>query len=414
MKTNVDFDIDTKDVKPHTMANNSTFLCNECLQQNLTNNPGDVYIWVAFIVVLAIVVCNMIPLIVMARNAQIRKHRFFRFLICLSFNAILTSPYLFTATIFRGITPTDDFSKLRAYFDCMLLQSYLHHGIIALERFFASGSNFDAYRTYFTTRRQILYLVLSYIMVAIFAALVLGINYDFDERKPLEVYGRKHDYILFVYGCTVLILLTIITVLTSVCTYRVVHAYLYWRKTVQPVRHNHLEDPSCNVQSVKSFRPPHPTGSEITEMPSTSTWVKPVTDGSTGIGKCAVQTLQLPSNRNKTVDLQSNSATQQTDNQREAERQDSHLGGRTVPLTASKSRRNVGNIKTFLLVLSVVLCFNVPYWLSRVLIYIHRSLVLEAVYRVSFIITAAQYAMNPVIYFFRIEMFRKALMCTNH
>lgn len=392
------------------MANNST--CGFCLEATPSNNPGDGYLWAAFVVVLAIVVCNMIPLVVMARNIQIRKHRFFRFLICLSINAILTSPFLFTATVFRNITPVDDFSKIRIYFDCMLLQSYMHHGIIALERFFASGSYNEIYRRYFTSRRQVLYLVLSYVIVIIFTTVVVAINYDFDENNPLNVYGRNHDFILFIYGCSVLLLLLVVTILSSFCTYRVVMSYLYWAKAVQPLPSSHLlQVPLEKVQCVRTCRPPISMVNSLADGSSSSTGAGPASN-------TRITTVSTVSNIKNDVFSQDCSVHSiQTKHQDITSSKHCRTTTGRRPLgisTASKSKRSVAIIKTFLLALFVVLCFNVPYWLTRVIIYLDRSAIAPASYRVTFIITGAQYAMNPVIYFFRIEVFRKALFCTRH
>lgn len=204
------------------MANNSTLLLrNASLDEVHSQQIGDAYIWLGFVIILIILVCNTIPLVVMAKDAQLKKHRFFRFLICLSVNAIMTSPFLLGGTL----TPATNLSKLRNYFDCMLFQSYLHQGIIALERYFGSGSNFDRYRQLFTSLRQSMYLVLSYIIVGVFAAVVLGMYYDFDERRPKDVYGRNHHFILFIYGCSVLTFMFLIAMITFVCTYRVVKQY---------------------------------------------------------------------------------------------------------------------------------------------------------------------------------------------
>ena len=391
------------------MANNST--CDFCLEATPSNNPGDGYLWAAFVVVLAIVVCNMIPLVVMARNIQIRKHRFFRFLICLSINAILTSPFLFTSTVFRNITPVDDFSKIRIYFDCMLLQSYMHHGIIALERFFASGSHNDSYRRYFTSRRQVLYLVLSYIIVIIFATVVVAINYDFDENNPLNVYGRNHDFILFIYGCSVLLLLLVVTILSSCCTYRVVMSYLYWAKAVQPLRSSQLlQVPLENVQCVRTCRPPTSMVNSFADGSSSSTWAGPASN-------TRITTVNTVSNIKNDV-FSHDCTVHSIDTKHQNSTSSKHrmtTGRRPLGFsTASKSKRSVAIIKTFLLALFVVLCFNVPYWLTRVIIYLDRSAIAPASYRVTFIITGAQYAMNPVIYFFRIDLFRKALFCSRH
>lgn len=395
------------------MANNSTLPCPDCLSGTPSNNPGDGYLWVASVVVLAIVVCNMVPLVVMARNSQLRKHRFFRFLICLSINAILTSPFLFTATVFRKITPVDDFSKIRAYFDCMLLQSYIHHGIIALERFVASGANYEGYRRYFTSWRQALYLVFSYVIVIVFACVAVGINYDFDEDNPLEVYGRNHDYILFIYGCTVLVLLMMVTILTSCCTYRVIKSYLYWKKVIQPTPVQHLQLPVEHVQGVKSYRPPVTVsfGGTSEDACSSSNWTRHAPDVNTCISSVETVSTGPPYVKTNDYNAVSYNVTQQ-----KMTLSKPHTTARRNPAkpTASKSKRSVGIIKTFLLVLFVVLCFNVPYWLTRVIVYIDPNAVTPAAYRVTFIITAAQYAMNPIIYFFRIELFRKALVCPIH
>lgn len=396
------------------MANNSTLPCPNCLGGTPSNNPGDGYLWVAFVVVLAIVVCNVVPLVVMARNSQLRKHRFFRFLICLSINAILTSPFLLTGTVFRKITPVDDFSKIRAYFDCMLLQSYIHHGIIALERFVASGANYEGYRRYFTSWRQALYLVLSYVIVIVFACVVVGINYDFDENNPLEVYGRNHDYILFIYGCTVLLLLLMVTILTSCCTYRVIKSYLYWKKVIQPTPVQHLQLPVEHVQGVRSFRPPAQVsfGGTSEAACSSSTWTRHASDENTCVS--SVETVLTGPSCVKTNDTFNAVSYNVTQQKLTLSKPYTTTGKNPVTPTASKSKRSLGIIKTFVLVLFVVLCFNVPYWFTRVIVYVDPYAVTPAAYRVTFIITAAQYAMNPIIYFFRIQLFRKALVCPSH
>lgn len=103
------------------MADNTTLLLrNASLDEVHSPQIGNAYIWLGFVIILIILVCNTIPLVVMAKDAQLKKHRFFRFLICLSVNAIMTSPFLLGGTTFRKLTPATNLSKLRIYFDCML------------------------------------------------------------------------------------------------------------------------------------------------------------------------------------------------------------------------------------------------------------------------------------------------------
>lgn len=347
------------------MANNSALLLrNASLDEVESTQIGDAYIWLGFVIILIILVCNTTPLVVMAKDAQLKKHRFFRFLICLSVNAIMTSPFLLGGTAFRKLTPATNLSKLRIYFDCLLFQSYLHQGIIALERFFASGTNFDRYRQLFTSLRQTMYLVLSYVIVGVFAVVVLGMYYEFDEKRPKDVYGRNHHFILFIYGCSVLTFMFLIAMITFVCTYRVVQQYRQIMRLVAPVpspRFQRSHDKSQNLPISAPFQ----------------------------VSSSSVQT---PANH------QIDKATLQERNIMKEK-----------AITKLKSRRSVDIIKTFLLVLVVVLFFNVPYWLTRILLYLGLVHELQPLINVTFILTVAQYAACPFIYLFRIQPIRKSI-----
>lgn len=342
------------------MANNSTLLLrNASLDEVHSQQIGDAYIWLGFVIILIILVCNTIPLVVMAKDAQLKKHRFFRFLICLSVNAIMTSPFLLGGTL----TPAMNLSKLRNYFDCMLFQSYLHQGIIALERYFGSGSNFDRYRQLFTSLRQSMYLVLSYIIVGVFAAVVLGMYYDFDERRPKDVYGRNHHFILFIYGCSVLTFMFLIAMITFVCTYRVVKQYRQTIRLVAPVYRNRFQRSHEKSQNSPTF---HVSSSSVD-------------NSAMNAGFSNNQT-------NEAIFQERNRA-----------------------ITKLKSRRSVDIIETFLIVLVVVLLFNVPYWLTRILLYLDLIHVVQPLINVAFILTVAQYAACPFIYLFRIQLIRKSI-----
>lgn len=342
------------------MANNSTLLLrNASLDEVHSQQIGDAYIWLGFVIILIILVCNTIPLVVMAKDAQLKKHRFFRFLICLSVNAIMTSPFLLGGTL----TPATNLSKLRNYFDCMLFQSYLHQGIIALERYFGSGSNFDRYRQLFTSLRQSMYLVLSYIIVGVFAAVVLGMYYDFDERRPKDVYGRNHHFILFIYGCSVLTFMFLIAMITFVCTYRVVKQYRQTIRLVAPVYRNRFQRSHEKSQNSPTF---HVSSSSVD-------------NSAMNAGFSNNQT-------NEAIFQERNRA-----------------------ITKLKSRRSVDIIETFLIVLVVVLLFNVPYWLTRILLYLDLIHVVQPLINVAFILTVAQYAACPFIYLFRIQLIRKSI-----
>lgn len=343
------------------MANNSTLLLrNASLDEVHSQQIGDAYIWLGFVIILIILVCNTIPLVVMAKDAQLKKHRFFRFLICLSVNAIMTSPFLLGGTL----TPATNLSKLRNYFDCMLFQSYLHQGIIALERYFGSGSNFDRYRQLFTSLRQSMYLVLSYIIVGVFAAVVLGMYYDFDERRPKDVYGRNHHFILFIYGCSVLTFMFLIAMITFVCTYRVVKQYRQTIRLVAPVYRNRFQRSHEKSQNSPISAPFHVSSSSVD-------------NSAMNAGFSNNQT-------NEAIFQERNRA-----------------------ITKLKSRRSVDIIETFLIV--VVLLFNVPYWLTRILLYLDLIHVVQPLINVAFILTVAQYAACPFIYLFRIQLIRKSI-----
>lgn len=348
------------------MANNSTLLLrNASLDEVHSQQIGDAYIWLGFVIILIILVCNTIPLVVMAKDAQLKKHRFFRFLICLSVNAIMTSPFLLGGTL----TPATNLSKLRNYFDCMLFQSYLHQGIIALERYFGSGSNFDRYRQLFTSLRQSMYLVLSYIsyiIVGVFAAVVLGMYYDFDERRPKDVYGRNHHFILFIYGCSVLTFMFLIAMITFVCTYRVVKQYRQTIRLVAPVYRNRFQRSHEKSQNSPISAPFHVSSSSVD-------------NSAMNAGFSNNQT-------NEAIFQERNRA-----------------------ITKLKSRRSVDIIETFLIVLVVVLLFNVPYWLTRILLYLDLIHVVQPLINVAFILTVAQYAACPFIYLFRIQLIRKSI-----
>lgn len=345
------------------MANNSTLLLrNASLDEVHSQQIGDAYIWLGFVIILIILVCNTIPLVVMAKDAQLKKHRFFRFLICLSVNAIMTSPFLLGGTL----TPATNLSKLRNYFDCMLFQSYLHQGIIALERYFGSGSNFDRYRQLFTSLRQSMYLVLSYIIVGVFAAVVLGMYYDFDERRPKDVYGRNHHFILFIYGCSVLTFMLLIAMITFVCTYRVVKQYRQTIHLVAPVYRNRFQRSHEKSQNSPISAPFHVSSSSVD-------------NSAMNAGFSNNQT-------NEAIFQERNRA-----------------------ITKLKSRRSVDIIETFLIVLVVVLLFNVPYWLTRILLYLDLIHVVQPLINVAFILTVAQYAACPFIYLFRIQLIRKSI-----
>lgn len=343
------------------MANNSTLLLrNASLDEVHSQQIGDAYIWLGFVIILIILVCNTIPLVVMAKDAQLKKHRFFRFLICLSVNAIMTSPFLLGGTL----TPATNLSKLRNYFDCMLFQSYLHQGIIALERYFGSGSNFDRYRQLFTSLRQSMYLVLSYIIVGVFAAVVLGMYYDFDERRPKDVYGRNHHFILIIYGCSVLTFMFLIAMITFVCTYRVVKQYRQTMRLVAPVYRNRFQHSHEKSQNSPISAPFHVSSSSV--------------DNS------AINAGYSNNQTNEAIFQERNRA-----------------------ITKLKSRRSVDIIETFLIV--VVLLFNVPYWLTRILLYLDLIHVVQPLINVTFILTVAQYAACPFIYLFRIQLIRKSI-----
>lgn len=345
------------------MANNSTLLLrNASLDEVHSQQIGDAYIWLGFMIILIILVCNTIPLVVMAKDAQLKKHRFFRFLICLSVNAIMTSPFLLGGTL----TPATNLSKLRNYFDCMLFQSYLHQGIIALERYFGSGSNFDRYRQLLTSLRQSMYLVLSYIIVGVFAAVVLGMYYDFDERRPKDVYGRNHHFILFIYGCSVLTFMFLIAMITFVCTYRVVKQYRQTIRLVAPVYRNRFQRSHEKSQNSPISAPFHVSSSSVD-------------NSAMNAGFSNNQT-------NEAIFQERNRA-----------------------ITKLKSRRSVDIIETFLIVLVVVLLFNVPYWLTRILLYLDLIHVVQPLINVAFILTVAQYAACPFIYLFRIQLIRKSI-----
>lgn len=345
------------------MANNSTLLLrNASLDEVHSQQIGDAYIWLGFVIILIILVCNTIPLVVMAKDAQLKKHRFFRFLICLSVNAIMTSPFLLGGTL----KPATNLSKLRNYFDCMLFQSYLHQGIIALERYFGSGSNFDRYRQLFTSLRQSMYLVLSYIIVGVFAAVVLGMYYDFDERRPKDVYGRNHHFILFIYGCSVLTFMFLIAMITFVCTYRVVKQYRQTIRLVAPVYRNRFQRSHEKSQNSPISAPFHVSSSSVD-------------NSAMNAGFSNNQT-------NEAIFQERNRA-----------------------ITKLKSRRSVDIIETFLIVLVVVLLFNVPYWLTRILLYLDLIHVVQPLINVAFILTVAQYAACPFIYLFRIQLIRKSI-----
>lgn len=345
------------------MANNSTLLLrNASLDEVHSQQIGDAYIWLGFVIILIILVCNTIPLVVMAKDAQLKKHRFFRFLICLSVNAIMTSPFLLGGTL----TPATNLSKLRNYFDCMLFQSYLHQGIIALERYFGSGSNFDRYRQLFTSLRQSMYLVLSYIIVGVFAAVVLGMYYDFDERRPKDVYGRNHHFILFIYGCSVHTFMFLIAMITFVCTYRVVKQYRQTIRLVAPVYRNRFQRSHEKSQNSPISAPFHVSSSSVD-------------NSAMNAGFSNNQT-------NEAIFQERNRA-----------------------ITKLKSRRSVDIIETFLIVLVVVLLFNVPYWLTRILLYLDLIHVVQPLINVAFILTVAQYAACPFIYLFRKQLIRKSI-----
>lgn len=353
------------------MDNNSTLqLRNASLDEVRSQQIGDAYIWVGFVIILIILVCNTTPLVVMAKDAQLKKHRFFRFLICLSVNAIMTSPFLLGGTAFRKLTPATNLSKLRIYFDCMLFQSYLHQGIIALERYFASGTNFDRYRQLFTSFRQTMYLVLSYIIVGVFATVVLGIYYDFDERRPKDVYGTNHHFILFIYGCSVLTFMFLIAMITLVCTFRVLKQYRQTMRLVAPVSRNRFQRSREKSQNSPISAPFHVSRSS--------------------------------------VDNPARNAAYSNNQMNEATLEERNIMKERA-ITNLKSRRSVDIIKTFLIVLVVVLLFNVPYWLTRILLYlglIHES---QPLINVTFLLTVAQYAACPFIYLFRIQLIRKSI-----
>lgn len=343
------------------MADNTTLLLrNASLDEVHSPQIGNAYIWLGFVIILIILVCNTIPLDVMAKDAQLKKHRFFRFLICLSVNAIMASPFLLGGTL----TPATNLSKLRNFFDCMLFQSYLHQGIIALERYFGSGSNFDRYRQLFTSLRQSMYLVLSYIIVGVFAAVVLGMYYDFDERRPKDVYGRNHHFILFIYGCSVLTFMFLIAMITFVCTYRVVKQYRQTIRLVAPVYRNRFQRSHEKSQNSPISAPFHVSSSSVD-------------NSAMNAGFSNNQT-------NEAIFQERNRA-----------------------ITKLKSRRSVDIIETFLIV--VVLLFNVPYWLTRILFYLDLIHVVQPLINVAFILTVAQYAACPFIYLFRIQLIRKSI-----
>lgn len=347
------------------MANNSALLLrNASLDEVESKQIGDAYIWLGFVIILIILVCNTTPLVVMAKDAQLKKHRFFRFLICLSVNAIMTSPFLLGGTAFRKLTPATNLSKLRIYFDCLLFQSYLHQGIIALERFFASGTNFDRYRKLFTSLRQTMYLVLSYVIVGVFAVVVLGMYYEFDERTPKDVYGRNHHFILFIYGCSVLTFMFLIAMITFVCTYRVVQQYRQTMRFVAPVSRHRFQRSHDKSQN-SPISAPFQVSSSSVETPANHQ-----------IDKATLQERNIMKEK---------------------------------AITKLKSRRSVDIIKTFLLVLVVVLFFNVPYLLTRILLYLDLVHELQPLINVTFILTVAQYAACPFIYLFRIQPIRKSI-----
>lgn len=248
----------------------------------------------------------------------------------------------------------------------MLFQSYLHQGIIALERYFGSGSNFDRYRQLFTSLRQSMYLVLSYIIVGVFAAVVLGMYYDFDERRPKDVYGRNHHFILFIYGCSVLTFMFLIAMITFVCTYRVVKQYRQTIRLVAPVYRNRFQRSHEKSQNSPISAPFHVSSSSVD-------------NSAMNAGFSNNQT-------NEAIFQERNRA-----------------------ITKLKSRRSVDIIETFLIVLVVVLLFNVPYWLTRILLYLDLIHVVQPLINVAFILTVAQYAACPFIYLFRIQLIRKSI-----
>lgn len=56
------------------MANNFTLLLRSAsLDEVQSKQIGDAYIWLGFVIILIILVCNTTPLVVMAKDAQLKK-----------------------------------------------------------------------------------------------------------------------------------------------------------------------------------------------------------------------------------------------------------------------------------------------------------------------------------------------------
>lgn len=56
------------------MANNSTLLLRSAsLDEVQSKQIGDAYIWLGFVIILIILVCNTTPLVVMAKDAQLKN-----------------------------------------------------------------------------------------------------------------------------------------------------------------------------------------------------------------------------------------------------------------------------------------------------------------------------------------------------
>lgn len=209
-----------------------------------------------------------------------------------------------------------------------------------------------------------MYLVLSYIIVGVFAAVVLGMYYDFDERRPKDVYGRNHHFILFIYGCSVHTFMFLIAMITFVCTYRVVKQYRQTMRLVAPVYRNRFQRSHEKSQNSPISAPFHVSSSSV--------------DNS------AINAGYSNNQTNEAIFQERNRA-----------------------ITKLKSRRSVDIIETFLIV--VVLLFNVPYWLTRILLYLDLIHVVQPLINVTFILTVAQYAACPFIYLFRIQLIRKSI-----
>lgn len=332
-----------------------------------------------------VMVANLVPIGILFCSKTLRKDVFYRGLICLCVNAVVTAPLTYLLIFHSSDVSHNMCIFLMSVTDVLVLQAYLHHLLISTERFCAC--RLTRYSAYFTSWHQVIYIFLTYVIAV---GTVLVVQWSCKTDRPINsllIYYPIPE-VQIVYSSYANLLILGVVLLTGLSLY---YLFSQFRK-LKKVCCSEKNTGDGNTEKLKTFCMTISTQKIPRYGPPNIPFRVPTQSAD----QSEISNIRI----SKTCTVEPSSSVC-SDNVFQSSHYKSREGRR---------RRGGVSAKTLLIVVVTLVLCNVPYHVVQTVAFFTGDIA-DDVICVTYYLSKCQYILNPVIYMWRIGPIRNFIRC---